>query len=224
MMHIEGFAAAWSVIIKGGPVMWPLLACSLLSVTVTIERLIFWWRQRMSAHREELLDRLLRHTERGEFDQAIQCARLHPFGATRVLASGLKHRDYSMEGSLEVAASDEIARMKRGLTALDTVITLAPLLGILGTVMGIIRSFRILGAVEIHDPSAVIGGLAEALVATAAGLIIAMVTLIPYNTLVSKIQREARRLEQIIAQFEVAYKKGLEYADNHRLRKPEGAH
>ncbi|MBU0714711.1 MAG: MotA/TolQ/ExbB proton channel family protein [Verrucomicrobia bacterium] len=224
MMHIEGFDAAWLVIIKGGPVMWPLLICSLLSVTITIERLLFWWRQRMSAHREELLDMLLQRTECGEFDQAIQIARRHPFAATRILAAGLKHHAYGLEGSLEVAAGDEIARMKYGLTALDTVITLAPLLGILGTVMGIIHSFRILEAVEIQDPSAVISGLAEALITTAVGLIIAMVTLVPYNVLVSKIQREARRLEQIIAQFEVAYKKGLEYADNHRLRKPEGAH
>ncbi|MFH1969075.1 MAG: MotA/TolQ/ExbB proton channel family protein [Verrucomicrobiota bacterium] len=224
MMHIEGFDAAWSVIIKGGPVMWPLLICSLLSVTITIERLLFWWRQRMSARREELLDRLLQHTECGEFDQAIQIARRHPFAATRILAAGLKHHAYGLEGSLEVAAGDEIARMKYGLTALDTVITLAPLLGILGTVMGIIHSFRILEAVEIQDPSAVISGLAEALITTAVGLIIAMVTLVPYNVLVSKIQREARRLEQIIAQFEVAFKKGLKHADNHRLRKPEGAH
>ena len=112
----------------------------------------------------------------------------------------------------------------QGINSDDAVITLAPLLGILGTVMGIIHSFRILEAVEIQDPSAVISGLAEALITTAAGLIIAMVTLVPYNVLISKIQREARRLEQTIAQFEVAYKKGLEYADNHRLRKPEGAH
>lgn len=219
-MHIHGFDAAWSLFTKGGPVMWPLLACSLLAATITIERLLFWWRQRMNAQRDEQLDSLLRHTEHGEFDQARQIAQQRPFAATRVLAAGLKHHEYGVEGSLEVAASDEISRMKHGLTALDTVITLAPLLGILGTVMGIIRSFRILGGTEIQDPSAIISGLAEALVATAAGLIIAMVALVPYNALVSKIQREARRLEQIIAQFEVAYKKGLEYvADNHRLRK-----
>ncbi|MFA5042570.1 MAG: MotA/TolQ/ExbB proton channel family protein [Kiritimatiellia bacterium] len=224
MMHIEGSGAVWSVILKGGPVMWPLMICSLLSATITIERLLFWWRQRMSAQRAEWLDQLMQETECGEFDQAIRIARLHPFAATRILAAGLKHHAYGLEGSLEVAAGDEIARMKHGLTALDTVITLAPLLGILGTVLGIIRSFRILGAVEIQDPGAVIAGLAEALIATAAGLIIAMVTLVPYNALVSKIQREARRLEQFVAQFEVAYKKGLEYADTHRLRKQEGAH
>ena len=214
---VEGFDRISAIFAKGGPVMWPLLLCSLLSMTITLERILFWWRQRMSVRRADLLDTVLHHIECGEFEEAIQVSLLNPFAATRMLAAGLKHREYSMDDSLEVAAGDEVAHMKRGLTALDTIITLAPLLGILGTVIGIIRSFRIFGGGGTPDPSAVVGGLAEALGSTAAGLIIAMVTLIPYNALISKVQREARRLEQVVARIGVAYKKGLEYAADNRL-------
>lgn len=219
-MNIElanGFENARVIFAKGGPVMWPLLCCSLLSMTVTMERILFWWRQRMTVRRTALLDTALLHIERNEFEQAIQFSLLNPFAATRILAAGLKHHEYSLDDSLEVAAGDEIAHMKRGLTALDTIITMSPLLGILGTVIGIIHSFRILGGGEAPDPSAVIGGLAEALGSTAAGLIIAMATLVPYNVLVGRIQREARRLEQICARIVLAYKKGLEHAANNRI-------
>lgn len=212
-----GLEMARLIFTKGGPVMWPLLLCSLLSMTITLERILFWWRQRMTALREEMLDAALRQVESGEFEQAVQALLLHPFAATRMLASGLKHREYSLEDSLEVAAGDEIARMKRGLTVLDTIVTMAPLLGILGTVTGIIRSFHILGGGEAPDPTAVISGLAEALGTTAAGLIIAMATLVPYNAMISRVQREARRLEQVGGRAVVAYKRGLAHAADNRV-------
>lgn len=214
---IRGAAAAKNVFLQGGPVMWPLLICSFLSVAITVERLLFWWRQRLNRRHETILDQFVQYTEQGQFDQALALEKQESFSALRVLTAALKHRKYSLAGTLEVAASDEIARMKQGLSVLDTIITMAPLLGILGTVTGIIRSFHILGAAEVQNPAAVISGIAEALIATAAGLIIALATLVPYNALVSKVQREARRLEQIIAEFEVALKKGMEHAPDHRI-------
>ena len=99
--------------------------------------------------------------------------------------------------------------MKHGLNVLDTIITMAPLLGILGTVLGIIQSFDLLGQSGIQDPKAVTGGIAQALITTAAGLSVALVTLVPFNILVSRVQRATRLLENVTTQLEIAHRKGL---------------
>ncbi len=100
--------------------------------------------------------------------------------------------------------------MKRGLSVLDTIITLSPLLGILGTVAGIIISFDLLGAAGLEDPTAVTGGIAQALITTATGLAIAIVALLPYNTLTRKVEKVTRHLEQLITFYEVTVQKGIE--------------
>ncbi len=208
---------ARDIMAKGGVVMWPLLICSFISLAIIIERILFWWRERRGKQYTPLIEKLFHHTREGDFDKAIKVGLEKANSITRVLVAGLEHRDYSLTESMNVAASDEIARMKQGLSVLDTIITMAPLLGILGTVMGIIRSFRLLSTSEMMNPSAVTSGIAEALITTATGLIIALVTLVLFNTLASKVQAETRRMEQIVTQFEAAYKKGLTHASDHRL-------
>jgi biopolymer transport protein ExbB len=111
---------------------------------------------------------------------------------------------------MEVAAEDEIERMKRGLDILDTIITMAPLLGILGTVLGIIDSFDLLGNSGIENPKAVTGGIAQALITTAAGLTVALMTLVPFNYLVAKVKKETKEVNKIMLRFEAAYRNGLE--------------
>lgn len=217
IQNIYGLSMVRDIILRGGPVMWPLLVCSLISLAITVERMLFWWRKRRSKRHTSLLDEVFQYTEHGKFEQAIQLGRDQADSTLRVLISGLQHRAYSLTESMAVAASDEIARMKYGLSVLDTIITMAPLLGILGTVIGIIRSFHLLSTSEIMNPSAVTSGIAEALITTATGLVIALVTLVPFNALVSKVQREVRRLEQVTTQFEAAYKKGLEHASDNRI-------
>ena len=195
--------------IKGGPLMWPLLACSVLSVAVTIERAIFWVREKMRID-PALIDKIFGHTEKGEFETAVNLGKGTSFTDARVLLSGLAHRDYGLRGSMEVAAQDEIDRMKRGLAILDTIITMAPLLGILGTVLGIIESFDLLGVGGIEDPRAVTGGIAQALITTAAGLSVAIVTLVPFNYMVTKVERATKRLDGLLTSFELAYKRGAD--------------
>lgn len=196
---------------RGGPVMWPLLLCSLVALTAIIERILFWAREAMTRDRD-LLEKMIDLTQKGEFDQAIREAKDARCAPTRALRAGLVHREHGLHEAMEVAASEEIARMKTGMAILDTCITMAPLLGILGTVTGIIQSFDLLGQLQIEDPRGVADGIAEALITTAAGLIIALGTLLPYNYFISRIQRETRRLEQVTTQFEVVYRKGLEHA------------
>lgn len=195
-----------NMFIKGGPVMWPLLACSLLAMTFVIERVFFWWRER---HRidEELTERILSLTEEGCFEEAIHVGGEHVDMYAQVLRRGLEHRQHGLTEAMQIESAKQISRMKQGLSLLDTIITLAPLLGILGTVTGIIKSFDLLGQSGVDDPKAVSGGIAEALITTAAGLVVAIFTLLPFNYFVSKTQAVAGLLEKVATQMEVAYRK-----------------
>ena len=187
---------------KGGPLMWPLLVCSLVSVTITLERLLFWWRvgRRRDDH---AADGIIEAVESGREPTAPSRGDY----ATHVLLSALEHREHGLTEALQTSAQDEIAQMRRGLGVLDTIITLAPLLGILGTVLGIIESFDVLAEAGIGDPRAVTGGIAKALITTAAGLSVAIVTLIPYNAFVATVQRATARLQNAGTRLEVACRK-----------------
>ena len=108
---------------------------------------------------------------------------------------------------MESAAADEISRMGRFMGILDTMITVAPLLGILGTVLGIIESFNMLDSFGIENPQAVTGGIAQALITTATGLAIAIVTVFPYNYFNSLIEKAAKTIEKYATSFEIVYER-----------------
>jgi biopolymer transport protein ExbB len=194
---------------KGGVVMWPLLVCSLVAATVAIERLLFFWRERRaSIAGNSRVEQMIDCAAAGQFTAAEALGRDAHGAAGRVLAEGLKHRAYGLHDTMETAADVEIDRLRHGLSVLDTIITLAPMLGILGTVTGIIRSFHLLGLSGVENPTAVTGGIAEALITTAAGLVVAIGTLVPFNYCVSQVKRRARLLEQIMHRFEMACERG----------------
>jgi biopolymer transport protein ExbB len=189
---------------KGGIVMYPLLACSLVSLTVILERSLFWVRRKRRVDNDlidEVLElaRLRRHEEIREKTQGSGDY------VVRVLVCGLVHRGFSLSKAMEMAALEEIKRMKRYLPVLDTMITAAPLLGILGTVIGIIHSFDMLGRAGIQDPQAVTSGIAQALVTTAAGLLIAIFTLFPYNYFMSKVEKAGIRIEKYATSLEIVH-------------------
>ena len=200
---------------KGGVIMWPLLACSIVALAVILERLLFWMLIGIRKN-QPLINRIFTLTEEGDFDRAIKEGESSPCLVCRILTAGLSHRNYGLVQSLEAAATQEIEKMKRYLSVLDTIITLAPLLGILGTVSGIIISFDLLGEAGIEDPKAVTGGIAQALITTAAGLTIAIIALLPYNALTRKVEKVTRHLEQLVTCYEVTVQKGIE-----RNLKPE---
>lgn len=201
------------LMIKGGPIMWPLLACSCTALAIIIERTIFWILASIRKN-QNLINRIFTLTEAGEFETAIEEGRHSSCIVCHILAEGLAHRNYGLVQSLEAAAMAEIEKMKRYLSILDTIITAAPLLGILGTVFGIIVSFDLLGHAGINDPKAVTGGIAQALITTAAGLSIAIATLLPYNALMRKIEKVTRHIEQLLTCYEVTVQKGLEKKGN----------
>ncbi len=186
--------------------MWPLLLSSLTALTIVIERLMFWWRE--DRKRGTLsLEQLFNWVEEADYDAPAGLDRSKVFASARILLVGLSHREHGLAEGIEVAAGREIARMKQGLGILDTIITMAPLLGILGTVLGIMDSFSIFGSSEIADPQ-VLRGIAQALITTATGLAVALVTLVLYNYLCSRVEKTARELEQVATQFQIVYKKG----------------
>jgi len=205
------WGSAGAVFQRGGVVMWPLLACSLLALTVVIERAIvlarFKARRRADAATVEAMLALLQQDRPEEAVALGRAAGAGPVAA--LLADGLRLREFGLGESLQAAAGRLLDTLRRGFAVLDTVITLGPLLGILGTVTGIIRSFHLLSATSgARDAAAVTGGIAEALLTTAAGLIVSIGSLIPFNLFVSILRRHARTLEQTIYQCEMAYRQG----------------
>lgn len=180
----------WQLFVAGGPVMWPLLICSLASLTVIIERAIFWLQldiAKTPAIIEELLEDYRLGGPEWRVSDKITANRRSSL-ILKMLLSGLAHREFSSTKAMESVALEEIKKMRRGMNILDTIITAAPMLGILGTVMGIIGSFDMLGQVGIDDPKAVVSGIAEALITTAAGLIISIGTVFPFNYYNSRIE------------------------------------
>ena len=176
--------------IKGGPIMWPILVASIIALTVVIERLIFIISERVR-RQPQVVGEILARVEKGDVEGAVSVGQTSRDFIARALTYGLMHRDKSVSEALLRAANWELKRFNRGLSILDTIITLAPLLGLLGTVTGMIHSFGLLGASELGAPAAITGGIAEALIATAFGLGVAITALIPFNYLNSRLE-EAR--------------------------------
>jgi biopolymer transport protein ExbB len=192
----------YALFVKGGPIMWPLLATSLVALSVVIERSRFLWRQRRRAQ-PELVTAILRAVEDGRIDDAVHMGRHARDPVAATLVRGLAGRDQSLSTALLVGASEELRPFSRGIPVLDTIVTLAPFLGLLGTVTGMIRAFGLLGERELAAPIAITGGIAEALIATAFGLAIAVLSLIPLNVLHACHERMRQSIELAATKLEL---------------------
>jgi len=192
--------------VKGGPVMYPLLVCSMIALTVVIERILFWIREDMRRD-QPLVDDVLELCQRGDWDAVREKVKRSGDYVIRILVNGILHREFSMTKAMETAAADEIKRMRRFLGILDTMITVAPLLGILGTVTGIITAFNLLGTAGIQQPQMATAGIAEALITTAAGLFIAIPSIIPFNYFNSRAEYAALNIEKYATSLEIVYEK-----------------
>ena len=205
-------SALVALLVKGGPVMIPLAACSVVALAVILERA---WTWRGLAHRADP-EAVLARAAGGHWDEACRLGEASRSPAARVLAAGIRHRNPAATLAMESTARSETARLKRFLPVLDTIITLSPLLGLLGTVTGMIAAFGIMATPGIEEPTAITGGVAEALIATAAGLSIAIATLVPYNYFLGRAERvldeiegQGTRLELVIG-MERGMEPGLE--------------
>jgi biopolymer transport protein ExbB len=203
----------FGLIEQGGFVMWPLVAISVVTLAVTLERIWFWLRLHSAREtsRVRRLTRALRNGDRSRAEEQLES----PGGVYDQLV-----RKMLEEGPDDSTAMETIEEL-RGITErfsglLSTIITASPMLGILGTVTGIIQSFELLGGARtIVDPRDVSGGIAEALITTAAGLIIALGALFPYMAFKAQADRALGRFEAIVT----AAKQGLGPTRNWSVKK-----
>jgi len=195
-----------AIIERGGPVMYPLVALSFLSIAVVVERLLFWLRLKLRRN-WPVVKAMLQAAEEGDLEGATAAGEKCGDYIARTLLNGLKHRAYSLTIALETQSMIELKRMRKNLVVLDTIITAAPLLGILGTVIGIIISFDVLGVHGIADPKAVTSGISQALLTTAYGLSVSLFTIFPYNYFQAKYDNAVEKLEKYGSTLEMLVKR-----------------
>ena len=179
----------WEIVRAGGPLMWPIIFCSIVAAAIVLERL--WTLQDRRVLPRELPQKVWQLIETGQVtDKVIAALEQHsPLG--RLLAAGLanRHRPHEvLMERLEDAGRHVVHELERFLNTLGTIAGISPLLGLLGTVTGIIRAFDAIQASSMGDPRALSGGIAEALVCTAAGLCVAIPSLISYRYLRGKVE------------------------------------
>lgn len=193
----------------GGVVMYPLLALSILSLTLVIERILFWSKVVRQQNRliQEVLT-LYRRAPRAALQKLEQSTNLP---VARIFLAALELEKATPDEfrlALESAAQAEIPLMKRFNTIFDTIISISPLLGLLGTVLGLINSF---GALQLGSGGAqvtgVTGGISEALVSTASGLVVAIATLLFANTFRGLYQRQIALIQEYGGQLELLYRR-----------------
>ncbi|WP_169717933.1 Biopolymer transport protein ExbB [Sporomusa silvacetica DSM 10669] len=187
------------LLIKGGWIMLPLAICSIVAITIIVERLLFFKR----AGAVERADKVITLINQGQIDEAINLTKGAKVPLLRILSAGIDNRHKSAK-AMEAVGIAELSVMRRGLPALDTIITLSPLLGLLGTIIGMINSFQVMAVASMGQPHAVTGGVAEALIATATGITVAVVTLIPYNYFLARVERETEVIEHYATKLEIA--------------------
>ena len=187
--------------VKGGPIMWPILVSAIVAVAVVGERAFWWWRESQKRDPKKM-EQLLAALEHSDVAAATKIAEGSEDPVIRMIYRGLNHVHTSLQGALQLAAGIELKRAGRFLTVMDTLVTLAPLLGLLGTVMGLMRAFLNIGSAEL-SVSAVTGGIGEALIATACGLGIAIFALVPFNFFSARLTQLQFDLETAATNVEV---------------------
>ncbi len=187
--------------LKGGPIMWPILVCAVVAIAVVGERTYWWWCETRLRDPEALL-KVMDTLQRGDLGAAGRLAKGSRDPVIQMVDHGLNDHETSLQVAMQAAAGAALRRAGRFLPVMDTLVTLAPLLGLLGTVTGIMRSFTSLGGAELAV-SKVTGGIGEALIATACGLGIAILSLIPLNYFGGKVAALQYELETVASSVEV---------------------
>ena len=187
----------WEYMQDGGPVMWPLLAFSIVALAFTIERFIALRRARINVNEFLAKIRKALIVNRSIRDAIKICEQYRGPVASIMKAGLLKYGQpkEDVEKTIENAAFYEMSRLERGLLVLATTANVAPLLGFFGTVTGMIRSFDALAEAGLSNPGLVAAGISEALITTATGLVIAIPVQLVYNFFISRINKFVRDIE-----------------------------
>jgi biopolymer transport protein ExbB len=193
--------------VHGGWIMWPILLVSFVALTAVIERVIFMVTE-ASRRQPALVEQMLDKVENGDAAGAVSIGASSKDYVAKVLVYALTHKDHSLGNAFTRAANQELNRFQRGIAVLDTCITISPLLGLLGTVLGMMNTFGALGDGDIAaNAGKITGGVGEALIATAAGLLIAIVGLLPYNILNARVEEARHNITDAANALELTIKK-----------------
>lgn len=191
----------WKLFLKGGAMMWPILLCSVLSVTIILERLFFYIRAEQNP--ERLISVLKDLLRKNKVKEALELCDKRITPLSQVLKAGIvkfEHTKEIIKEAMENASLYEVPKLEKNLSYLATIAHISPLLGLLGTVLGLVRCFH---TIEIKVaqfgsivPSDLAGGIWEALITTVAGLIVAIPTYVAYNYFVHKVSFYVLEMER----------------------------
>ena len=194
--------AMWDWRYKGGPVMIPIVGFSIVVVALIIER--FRYFRKIQHDTEEFIEKITNLLEQGKINEAQELCGAVPSPLARVLNAGItalqKNPQIVRERIHEVVV-DEMPKLERYLSLISTIATIEPMLGLLGTVTGMIRCFTVIALKGTGDPQALAGGISEALITTEAGLIVAIPILYLHNVLSDKVEHIVSSMEKGIARF-----------------------
>jgi len=196
----------WSLLLKGGAFMWPIVICSIFSLAIIIERSLYFSKIKIDS--QEALSKILNYVKQANFKEAIQICEKKITPLTYMIKVALLNYDQPKEfikEALEEVSLYEVPKLEKNLNFLATIAHISPLLGLLGTVTGIIRCFYIiqeksasLGAV---NPADLAGGIWEALLTTAFGLVVAIPSFIAYNYFVSRVNYSVLEIERTASEM-----------------------
>ena len=195
--------------IEGGWVMWPILATFFLALCVILDRMV-WWTRLYASLQNEKQEQARNAIGTGDFNIAWELTKKNGDPYLKNLAEGMIHAHTSMLAAMQLHATRIIEHSEARMWVLSTLITLAPLLGLFGTVVGIMGSFSFIGDEQLA-PSKVSGGISEALIATACGIAIAILCLLPYNFFRKRVSVLRGSLERWINHTELLVKSAKEH-------------
>jgi biopolymer transport protein ExbB len=184
-------------IIKGGPVMGPILLCSVISLAIIVERCLSLRRNRIL--RYDILQRIEELLRDRKIPEATTLCKRYPSSMTRILLAAILNHDKTrpeIKEIIEDAGRHEVPVLERYLIILGTIASVSTLLGLLGTITGMIKTFNVIAALGYGHPEALAGGISEALIATASGLGVAIPTLVLYNFFSSKVDSLVVEMEK----------------------------
>jgi biopolymer transport protein ExbB len=182
---------------RGGPLMWPIVGCSMVAMAFFVERLLVLRRRHVLP--PQVFTSLREHLQAGDFTRAIHLCREQGSALCRIILAGLQRRGSNREvikQAMEETGGLAVGKLDHGVGVLSTVAAIAPLLGLLGTVTGMIKVFRDVAGIDNPDIAVLARGIWEALITTGAGLSVAIPTYVAFRYVESRIDRYTHELEE----------------------------
>ncbi len=191
----------FEIIQKGGPVMYPIILCSIVAFAIVIERLYHLHKAKIDT--KDFMNNIEITIKRNRIAEAIKICDNTPGPIAHIVKSGIIKHDRARQEireSIEDAGHQEVPRLEKNIGLLATIAQISPLLGLLGTVTGMVRAFQIIqeksASFNPVSPGDLAGGIWEALLTTVAGLIVAIPTVVAYNYLVNRVEEFVLEMER----------------------------